>query len=101
MDNTEYEKYTDYIIDKTVQLLAVDSPSGYTDEAAQLVYGEFAKLGYSPSMTKKGGIIVCLGGKDKSDSVLVDAHVDTLGGMWLNLPCFSRKRSTGSFSLGS
>ena len=30
-------KYTDFIVDKTTELLNIDSPTGYTDEAAAWV----------------------------------------------------------------
>ena len=38
--------YADYAVEKTVELLAVDSPSGYTDAAAEWVRDAFAALGY-------------------------------------------------------
>lgn len=37
------KKYTDYIVDEVVKLLAIDSPTGYTDEAAAFVMAEFKK----------------------------------------------------------
>ena len=39
------KKYTDYIVDEVVKLLTIDSPTGYTDEAAAFVLAEFEKLG--------------------------------------------------------
>ena len=30
------EKYVEYILDVTARLLAIDSPSGYTEDAARL-----------------------------------------------------------------
>ena len=77
----ELTKYTDYIIDATTRLLAVDSPTGYTEEAAQFVMDEFKKLGYEPVQTVKGGVLVRLGGHDDADALLLEAHADTLGGM--------------------
>ena len=44
----ELTKYTDYIMDATARLLAVDSPTGYTEEAARFVMDEFTKLGKVP-----------------------------------------------------
>jgi putative aminopeptidase FrvX len=75
------KKYTDYIVDEVVKLLAIDSPTGYTDEAAAFVMAEFKKLGYEPKLTNKGGVLVCLGGKDQNNGLLLEAHTDTLGGM--------------------
>ena len=77
----EFKKYTDFIMDKSVELLGIDSPTGYTDDAAAWVKKEFEKLGYKPEYTGKGGILVSLGGKKKNNGILVEGHIDTLGGM--------------------
>lgn len=73
--------YVDYIVEKTKKILAIDSPSGYTKEAAEYVMQEYRALGYEPVMTVKGGVLVALGGKDEKNAVMVEAHIDTLGGM--------------------
>ena len=75
------KKYTDYIVEETCKILAVDSPSGYTDKCVDFVMDEFRALGYEPVKTVKGGIIVDLGGKDVNDGVLLETHLDTLGAM--------------------
>lgn len=69
----------EYMKQQLMNLMAINSPSGYTREAAQYIIDELKRLGYEPYMTKKGCVGVCLGGKGKS--VLLSAHVDTLGGM--------------------
>jgi len=74
-------KYTDYIVEKTTELLNIDSPTGYTKEAAAWVKDEFEKLGFKTKTTNKGGVIVDLTGKDKENGLLLEAHTDTLGGM--------------------
>lgn len=73
--------YTDFIIEETKKVLAIDSPSGYTKEAADFVISELKAMGYEPKQTVKGGIIVDLGGKDENNAVLLEAHIDTLGAM--------------------
>jgi len=73
--------YADYAVEKTVELLAVDSPSGYTDAAAEWVRDAFAALGYDAKITVKGGVLVDLGGTDTEDGVFLEAHTDTLGAM--------------------
>ncbi len=78
---TALAKYTDFIVDKTVELLNIDSPTGYTKEAAAWVKKEFEDLGFKTTVTNKGGVIVDLGGKDKKNGLLLEAHTDTLGGM--------------------
>lgn len=74
-------EYVDYIVEETKNILAIDSPSGYTKEVAEYVMGEYRRLGYEPQMTVKGGILVALGGKNTEDAVMLEAHIDTLGGM--------------------
>lgn len=73
--------YLEYMIEQTKNILAIDSPSGYTKEAAEYVIKEYEKMGYKPKMTTKGGVLVELGGMDADNAVLLEAHVDTLGAM--------------------
>ena len=73
--------YVDYIVEETQKILAIDSPSGYTKEVAEYVMNEYRALGYEPKMTVKGGVLVALGGKDEKNAVMLEAHIDTLGGM--------------------
>ena len=77
----EQKSYVDYIVEETKKILAIDSPSGYTKQVAEYVLGEYRALGYEPEMTVKGGILVSLGGKNPKDAVMLEAHIDTLGGM--------------------
>ena len=77
----DFETYGKYILEETAALLAVDSPSGMTKKAADHVMARFSALGYAPERTRKDGVIVALGGKDTQDGVLLEAHMDTLGGM--------------------
>lgn len=75
------KKYVDYMVDQTCKLLNIDSPTGYTAMAAKYLMDEYEKLGYKPVMTTKGGVLVDLGGEDENDAILIEAHMDTLGGM--------------------
>ena len=88
------EKYADYILDVTSRLLAVDSPSGYTEDAAEFVKNEFISLGYQPEITKKGGVLVSLGGIDTENGILLEAHLDTLGAMVAEIKENGRLRLT-------
>ena len=73
--------YADYAWEQTAALLAIDSPSGYTRRAAEWVRDAFAGLGFPAKITVKGGVLADLGGVDDRDSLLLEAHADTLGGM--------------------
>ncbi len=73
--------YANYAWEMTETLLSIDSPSGYTEKAAAWVKQAFEKLGFASQITTKGGVLIDLGGKDKNDGLLLEAHADTLGGM--------------------
>ena len=77
----ESKRYTDYAVQQAVDLLAIDSPSGYTAAAEEHLLRVFRELGYAPMHTVKGGILVDLGGKDAENGLLLEAHCDTLGAM--------------------
>lgn len=74
-------RYADFAWEQTAALLAVDSPSGYTEKAALWVKKAFEDLGFAAHITTKGGVIADLGGEDSTDGVLLEAHADTLGAM--------------------
>ncbi len=73
--------YIDFILEKTAALLQIDSPTGYTSKAVEYLCEEYRKLGYNPQITVKGGVLIDLGGEEKQDALLLEAHTDTLGGM--------------------
>ena len=60
--------YADFAWEQTEALLAVDSPSGYTDKAAAWVKQAFENLGFSAHITTKGGVIADLGGADENEA---------------------------------
>ena len=75
------EKYLEYILEQMQSILQIDSPTGYTHEAITYLKKEYRKLGYQPIETVKGGLLIPLGGEDEENGLLVEAHVDTLGGI--------------------
>ena len=75
------QDYVNFSIEKTVELLAIDSPTGYTHEAEEFVVREFSALGFEAKRTVKGGVLIDLGGENARDALLLEAHADTLGGM--------------------
>lgn len=86
------EKYLDYILEQMKALLAIDSPSGFTDCVTDYLMEEYTRLGYTPIKTKKGGVLVELGGE--GNAILTMAHVDTLGGMVAQIKDNGRLRMT-------
>lgn len=75
------KSYGEYILEKAAQILAIPSPTGYTQNAAEWVMKEFNALGCKATQTVKGGVVVDFGGKDENNGIWLEAHMDTLGGM--------------------
>ncbi|MBR2309846.1 MAG: M42 family metallopeptidase [Oscillospiraceae bacterium] len=73
------KKYADFAWEQAETILNIDSPTGYTAEAAAWVKEAFEKLGFAATITTKGGVLADLGGK--GEGLLLAAHADTLGGM--------------------
>ena len=86
--------YADFAWEQAAALLAIDSPTGYTEKAACWVKEAFEKLGFSAVLTVKGGVLVNLGGKDENDALLLEAHADTLGAMVAQVKGNGRLRLT-------
>ena len=73
--------YADFAWEQAAALLGIDSPSGFTANAARWVKNAFESLGCPASITTKGGVLVELGGKNAGDALFLEAHTDTLGAM--------------------
>ena len=87
--------YANYAWDRAAELLAIDSPTGFTKNAALWVQRAFADLGYDARITNKGGVIADLGGPECDDGLLLCAHTDTLGGMVAGIKADGRLKLTG------
>lgn len=73
-------KYAEYASNKAIELLNIDSPSGYTKEAAAWVIKEFTSVGCECTLTGKGAVLIDMGGKSRDNTgLLFEAHADTLG----------------------
>ncbi len=86
------EAYVDYMVEETKKILSIDSPSGFTKEVAEFVMEEYRKLGYEPQQTVKGGVLVAIGGKNKKDALMLEAHIDTLGAVVAEIKANGRLR---------
>ena len=91
MNLTEYASFG---AKKAVELLSIDSPTGYTAKAAEWVQKEFSDLGFAAEITTKGGVLVDLGGEDENDALFLEAHTDTLGAMVAEIKGNGRLRLT-------
>ncbi|MCK7484772.1 MAG: M42 family metallopeptidase [Bacillus subtilis] len=69
-----------YTLEFAKKILAIPSPSGYTQDAIAFVESEAARLGFSFERTKKGNTIVTVPGASEKRLGL-SGHVDTLGAM--------------------
>ena len=73
-------EYADFAAEKAIELLNIDSPTGFTKKAADWVKSAFEGLGFKACLTVKGAVLVDLGGKRTEEgAVLFAAHTDTLG----------------------
>lgn len=86
--------YRDFAVEQATKLLSIDSPSGYTEKAAQWVLEAFQALGCEAHITTKGGVLACLGGEDAEHALMLEAHTDTLGGMVAQIKPDGRLRIT-------
>ena len=86
------EKYTAYAIDRTMELLAIDSPTGYTTNVVKRLCHIISDLGFTPQVTNKGNVFVEVGGK--GNALCAAAHVDTLGAMVAEVKSNGRLRLT-------
>lgn len=78
-----HEAYMPYVTAVLRGILEKDSPSGFTQQAADYAIEQFRALGYKPTRTNKGGVFCEIGGKKNSEKggLLLSAHIDTLGAM--------------------
>jgi putative aminopeptidase FrvX len=77
-DNMENTKQ--FIFDFAKSILAIPSPSGYSEQIIPFIQKEALLLGYPVELTKKGNAIITVLGKAKNVLGL-SGHVDTLGAM--------------------
>ena len=87
----DYE-YAKYATEKAKELLSIDSPTGFTDRAADWVQNAFTDLGFEARRTVKGGVLVDFGGEKGQDGLILMAHTDTLGGMVAEVKANGRLR---------
>lgn len=78
------KKYAEFAAKKAIELLKIDSPSGFTREASAWVLKEFEAQGCKCELTRKGAVLISFPSdakKGADGAVLFEAHADTLGAM--------------------
>lgn len=76
------KSYAKFAAKKAIELLSIDSPSGFTKKASEWVSKEFSQYGCTTKITNKGAVLIDFHGKEsKEGGVLFEAHADTLGAM--------------------
>ncbi len=71
----EKEKTVDHLVD----LVKINSPTGYTKNIIDFLESEIKDLAYQTERSPKGNLIVSVEGKDQTVTRALSAHVDTLG----------------------
>lgn len=70
---------TDYLLSCLERLLAIPSPSGFTDQVVHFVGEELARLNIPFELTRRGAIRATVAGRQRSPDRALVAHLDTLG----------------------
>ncbi len=66
-----------YVLSAFQSLLGIDSTTGQFRAIQDWIVQETERLGYTPQVTHKGGVIVDLGGE--GDPLVITAHLDDIG----------------------
>jgi peptidase M42 family hydrolase len=81
-----------YFTELLTDLLAIPSPSGYTDRIVHRVGEELQRLGIPFELTRRGAIRAKIAGVESKPERAVVAHLDTLGAMVTKLKSNGRLR---------
>ncbi len=60
------------------EIMAIDSPSGFTESITEKIVSEIKTFGFQPTINNNGSISVCVNG-DSNRTIAFSAHADTLG----------------------
>ena len=81
-----------YIAERLTELTAIPSPTGFTRLATNYLVDTLTGLGYKPTVSNKGNVLVELGGQ--GSPLVLASHVDTLGAMVRSIKDNGRLRPT-------
>lgn len=74
-----FKKYEEFFKEEVKNIMAIDSPSGFTKNAIDFVYNLATSMGFETKKTNLGNVIVSVDGKNNEKEVALSAHIDTLG----------------------
>lgn len=69
----------DYLLQRLLEMLAIPSPTGFTDELTHYVCAELEELGVRYELTRRGTIVARIEGLQKNTARAVVNHLDTIG----------------------
>lgn len=69
----------DYLADQLRRLLAIPSPTGYTDPIVRYLSEELERMGVPYSVTRRGAILALYRGREVEGARAIVSHLDTLG----------------------
>jgi peptidase M42 family hydrolase len=69
----------DYLVARLKELLAIGSPTGYTDQVVRYCTKELERLGLTAELTRRGAIRAIRQGSRRRGARAIIAHLDTLG----------------------
>lgn len=84
--------YSEYAVEQILALCKIPSPSGFTKMATKYLVEELIKLGFEPTLSRKGSVLATLGGE--GNPLVLAAHIDTLGAMVRAIKASGRLRFT-------
>jgi len=71
----------DYLLNILRDMLAIPSPSGYTENISRFVVMELKRLGLDAQLTRRGAIRAVIPGRQANPKRAIVSHLDTLGAM--------------------
>ena len=86
------DAYLELIGSTLKELTAIPSPTGFTKHATDYLVDTLTNLGYKPTVSNKGNVLVELGGQ--GNPLVLASHVDTLGAMVRSIKDNGRLRPT-------
>lgn len=72
---------THYADKRLLELLAIPSPCGFTDEIARYVCAQLDELGIRYDLTRRGTVRAKIAGRDQNHARALVTHLDTIGAM--------------------